>query len=293
MEFRDKDFVVYTSLIGNNEGLNSQPFLRKSNLRHICFTDDKHLFSEDWEIIYVENILPLDFYRSQRNFKIRPHLILDNYKYSLYIDNTVVFKKTPEEFINMIINSKNLNPLQPFVCLPYHSQFNLIEEFNACSENSLDDQLKIFEQLSDYIKISSENLKRRAYWCGILLRNHNNKIVKSFSEIWFTHICRYSRRDQLSVIHAALQAGLDLRGFELENDNSDFHKWPITKKKRTNRKFQKKYVDLIPLNYLEKLDKLKIKGEDKSKKTILKFLKSFLKIIFLKLKITFKTFLRN
>ena len=251
MEIKSEDFVVYTSLIGDHEGLNSQPYIKESNLRHICFTDDRNLSSIDWEIIYVNKIFPRDLHRSQRHLKIRPHLILPQYKYSLYIDNTVLLKKRAEELIEMIINDKNLREDEPFFCLPFHSQFNLINEFNACINNNLDDRIRIYEQLNHYTKTYVLGLKNRAYWGAILLRSHNHKDIKTLSEVWFAHICRYSRRDQLSIIHSSYQSKIDLKGFNLKNDNSDFHKWPITKNIRKNREYQNEVLETIPYDILE------------------------------------------
>ena len=50
-----ENIVVYTVLIGQNEGLNLQPQIKNSKLRHVCLTDNKNLKSNDWEIIYVES----------------------------------------------------------------------------------------------------------------------------------------------------------------------------------------------------------------------------------------------
>ena len=216
--------------MGENEGINSQPCFHSSKLRHVCLTDDPNLRSNDWEIVLVDRIIPDDCHRSQRYFKTKPHIIFPNYKYSLYLDNTIVLKRKTEDFLRMIFENKSISENDPFFCLPYHSQFNLINEFNACANNKLDDQFRIYEQLNDYIKTNLNALKKRAYWGAILLRNHNHKKLVKFSEIWFSHICRYSRRDQLSIIHASLQANISLNGFELKNSGSEYHKWPITRK---------------------------------------------------------------
>nr|WP_179852321.1 glycosyltransferase domain-containing protein [Prochlorococcus marinus] len=255
MKLNNDEIIIYTALIGENEGLNSQPFFNSSKLRHVCLTDDKNLSSKDWEIILVERILPQDCYRSQRHFKIRPHLVFPNYRFSLYLDNTVVLRKKTEDFLEMIINQKGILENDPFFCIPYHSQFDLISEFNACADNNLDDQLRIYEQLNDYTKTNLDELKSPAYWGGILFRNHNHNEVKNLSEIWFSHICRYSRRDQLSIIHASCQSNINLIGFNLQNSGSEYHDWPVTNKKRKNRSFNPKYIDYIPINYLENLSK--------------------------------------
>ena len=106
MEFNSDNTIVYTVLIGQNEGLNSQPFIRNSKLRHVCLTDDENLYSDDWEILHIKPLLPMDPYRSQRNLKIRPHLIFPEYNYSFYFDNTVVLKCSVEKLINKLFSDQ-------------------------------------------------------------------------------------------------------------------------------------------------------------------------------------------
>ena len=42
-------------------------------------------------------------------------------------------------------------------------------------------QVRIYEQLNDYLEINSDYLKSKPYWAGILFR-HNNKDLIKFSE---------------------------------------------------------------------------------------------------------------
>ncbi len=264
VDINKNNCVIYTSLIGQNEGLNSQPDLRKSNFRRICFTDDKDIHSKDWEIIQKEPILPKDPARSQRNLKIRPHLFFPEFKYSLYIDNTILIKDNLEEFISYIIENSFIENKDSFVCLPYHSFRNrLIDEFNICADENLDNQSKFLEQLKDYMMSDNSIFENKPFWGGIILRSHNNKDVINFSETWFAHINRYSRRDQLSLLHSASQVNFKLNGFSIDNHNSKYHQWPITKEERINRKSKKNYLDLIPYTFYEEL-KLNLKiSQDK------------------------------
>ena len=39
-------FILF--LVGQHEGLNQQPFIKDSDFRHICITDDKNLKSDEW-----------------------------------------------------------------------------------------------------------------------------------------------------------------------------------------------------------------------------------------------------
>ena len=293
MDLNIKDIVVYTVLMGEHEGLNDQPQIKFSKLKHFCITDDKNLRSNYWEMIYVEKLFPKDAHRSQRNLKIRPHLIFKDYKFSFYIDNTIVLMDKTENFIEMIIKGKDINYEKPNIFIPYHSFRNdLLSEFYECADLRRDSKVRIYEQLNDYLEINSDYLKIKPYWAGILFRNHNNKDLIKFSEIWFANICRYSKRDQLSLIHSSYQAKVKLKGFLLENSSSEFHIWPV-KKKLANFKIKDDLlIDFIPQKYILNISK-KLNSIDKiptrlvERKNLLKIitLKNFLKRIINKLKI--------
>ena len=281
MQFHKDELIIYTVLIGTNEVINSQPFIKNSKYRHVCLTDNKNLKSKDWEIIIVEPVFPQDSNRSQRLLKLRPNLIFPEYKYSLYFDNTIVFKVKVEEFLDQISRDQNHKDNDPFLLVPFHSyRKDLLSEFKICSKYDLANQFKIYEQLKHYSLTNEKILKMKPYWCGILLRNHNHEKIINHSEIWFSHLCRYTRRDQLSILHSAFQANIKINGFDLDNKNSKFHIWPIELNKR-NRKYEEHFLDLFPARFDQKTEKLisKLQGK-KEKKFIylspLKMIKFFI-----------------
>lgn len=253
MEFNPNNTIIYTALIGQNEGLNSQPFIKKSSFRHVCLTDNNDLKSDDWEIINVKRLLPIDQHRSQRNLKLRPHIVFPDYKYSFYFDNTIVLKSKIEDLIKEFFVKEICDINDPFFVLPFHSyRENLISEFYECYLNNLDSDTRFFYQISDYLKIDSLAFNFKPYWGGMLFRHHNHKKIIEFSEIWFANVMTYSRRDQLSIIHSAIQAELNLKGFDLDLFSSDFHTWPVIKKERINRGFDRNLFK-ISNNFFEKL----------------------------------------
>lgn len=278
--------------MGEHEGLNDQPQIKFSKLKHFCLTDDRNLRSNYWEMIYVDKLFPKDPHRSQRNLKIRPHLIFRDYKFSFYIDNTIVLKDKTENFIEMIIKGKEIDYEKPNIFLPYHSFRNdLLSEFYECADLRRDSKVRIYEQLNDYLEINSDYLKSKPYWAGLLFRNHNNKDLIKFSEIWFANICRYSKRDQLSLIYSSYQAKVKLRGFFLENSSSEFHIWPVKKKLDKFKIKDDLLIDCIPQKYILNLSrKLISKGKIPirlgERKNILQIitLKKFFKRIINKLK---------
>ena len=64
--------------MSQHERINTQPFLKVSNFKKIRFTDDKNIQSDDWEINYINGIIPKYHARSQRNIKIRPYIFFRN-----------------------------------------------------------------------------------------------------------------------------------------------------------------------------------------------------------------------
>ena len=107
--------------------------------------------------------------------------------------------------------------------------------------------------------------------------------VKKFSEIWFSNVLRYSRRDQLSIIHSALQSNLMINGFYLDNHSSIYHQWPVINKDRKYRLSQNNIYKLPQEFFQEILRDLSSNDEEiknidftiKIKEAFLKFNKSF------------------
>ena len=281
--FNPDNTIVYTLSIGQTEGLNEQPFINKSNFKKVCLTDDYSLKSSDWEIVNINRILPQDQYRSQRNLKIRPHLIFPEYQYSFYFDNTIVLKKTPEDFIKEIFSRFNFKEDDPFFILPRHSfRDTLIDEFHECYSQRLDTDVRFFDQIYDYLLTNIELLYQKPFATGILLRNHMNKKLINFSEIWFSHIVKYTRRDQLSLLYSAHQARINIFGFNIDNRKSEYHIWPVELKKR-NKKCEDNKIELSTFKIYEKTEKLISNFESEYKKN---------KNLFFKIQTYFKDTLR-
>ena len=144
MQFNKDELVVYTVLIGSNEGLNIQPLIKNSNYRHVCLTDNKNLTSKEWEIVIVDPIFPQDSNRSQRYYKLKPQNIFQKYNFSLYIDNNILLKVKTEDLIEGILKDIKIEDNKPLFSVPYHSyRENLISEFEVCSRYDLDNQLNL------------------------------------------------------------------------------------------------------------------------------------------------------
>ncbi len=212
---------VFTTLIGGYESLNEQPVAHKSNLDFFCFTDDPKLKTETWKIVNVEPILPFDNFRSAKAIKICSHRYLDNYDYSLYIDNSVLLKVPPELFF------EDFSPEKFDMCCIHHSYRNtVLDEYEEVISSNYDKPNIIIEQFNTYSMINPELFFQKPVWGGFLIRKHNKPEVVEAMEDWLVQILRYSRRDQLSLNYILDKHKLDLNIIDMDNYHSKYHDWP-------------------------------------------------------------------
>lgn len=247
-EIKGNRYAVYTALIGADyEELNKDPFPFDNNCDYICFTDIPNLSSEKWNFIQVTPYFPRDKIRSARYLKIMGPLLLGNYEASLWIDNSVSIKKPASEIIEDWLSDTD-------IALPDHSfRLSIAAEFDAVDYSGFDDPSRIYEQLIAYANSDSEVLLEKPYWTAILARRHTDKIF-SFLLRWWSHVLRYSRRDQLSFNYAAKEEKIHVKRIIIDNNNSDLHVWPAIKNR--NRKLTSESISSclrIPFMDLGKL----------------------------------------
>lgn len=225
---QQKRFVVYTALIGGDyENLNRAPFPKDDNCDYICFTDIKGLESESWKIVEISPYFKRDNIRSARYLKIMGPLLLGNYEASLWIDNSVSLKKPASQIIEEWLSDAD-------IALPDHSfRSSIAAEFEAVESSGFDDPARIYEQMIAYANSDSACLLEKPFWTAILARRHHESIFPLLLK-WWSHVLRYSRRDQLSFNFVAKEEGLHPKRVMIDNSNSAYHKWPaIEKRNRT------------------------------------------------------------
>ncbi|OFV82116.1 MAG: hypothetical protein A2W26_06325 [Acidobacteria bacterium RBG_16_64_8] len=213
---------VYTALLGGYERLNEQPAASRSKIPFLCLTDDPLMRSDSWQMRPVSPLFSMDPVRSQRDFKLRPHLHLPDFDLSIYIDNSVLLTEAPERIMERHL------PASGFA-IPRHSDHvSVLDEFLEVAKRGYDDPSRIFEQLNHYSFVCPEVLAEQPYWAGILLRDHHRPEARAVLETWYAHVLRYSRRDQLSINAAFRLTGFTPDAMDIDNWSSWFHTWPHT-----------------------------------------------------------------
>jgi len=211
--------VVYTALFGQHEALLEQEVAAESSLRFLCFTDNPALTSTSWEIIHVEPLFMADPRRSQRDIKIRGHKLLTEFDQWLYLDNTVRLKVSPEEILDQWLVDVD------WAAIEHDAHKSTWQEFEANLSTNKDTADRLNEQLQDYAAHHSASLDEHPLWNGLFARR-NTPEVRTFAELWFHHVCRYSARDQLSIMVALSQQPIRVRRLQERVRNSPWHDWP-------------------------------------------------------------------
>jgi len=212
--------ALYSCLFGGYEGLNELEPDAIGSSDAIVFTDDPNLTSRTWRIVVVQPAWPGDSVRSQRQIKILGHDALADYDTLVYVDNTVKLRVPVESFVEQWLHD---SPLAMIVHGPPATTIS--DSFDRVTLLKLDDPDRFHEQREHYAAHYPDVLNAKPYWSGFFARR-NNDDYRAFARIWYDHILRYSRRDQMSI-HVALQvSGISIRDIELSNSDSPLHSWP-------------------------------------------------------------------
>jgi hypothetical protein len=184
--------VVYTVLVGHKEALNDplQIIADKTDtdleIDFFCLTDNSELRSETWTFLQFSNsLIPLE--KLSRLPKACPDRYFAGYDYSIYIDNTVVFKRLP-----------NTNDLQGscFKAFRHPWRNNPIDEADIVVRAGLDDADIVVGQINFYEKIKKINEIQNLTAGTVLFRKHNDEKIKNFGSMWWEQILLFSKRER-------------------------------------------------------------------------------------------------
>lgn len=194
--FQDRtgnDKVIYSAVFGDVDDSSHLNLINLDGWDKILFYSGIQI-AQHPSILYVHiNFLHRDPRRTNRLFKILPHLFFSQYKFSLYFDLNIQVKNNINILLRSIVNS-NYN----LVLFTHNKRNCLYEEAKYIKLLSKDDSSIVNSQLNQY---KSLNFPRNMglFRGGILIRKHNDLV--DFSERWWNEYESWSSRDQLSLAY--------------------------------------------------------------------------------------------
>jgi len=137
----------------------------------------------------------------RRNSRIHKILIhkYSNADVTIWMDANMQLIISPEEFIEKYLGDYDMAMFK-------HSRNCLYDEAEEVIKLRLDSKEIILEQVKYYQDSGFPKNKGLAQG-GIIIRRNNKKTI-DFNEAWWADYCRFSRRDQLSIMPAIDKVGL-------------------------------------------------------------------------------------
>lgn len=196
-----RKIIIYTALFGNYSGLIEQK--KYKGVDYVCYTDNPNLKSSTWNIKIVEPPVKNDSTRSNRWYKINPHLHLSSqYEYSVYVDANILIIKDISKFVkeNLLHNELLIFDHNQAVkdcrdCI--YKEYEALVDIGVRTGNFKDDINKMTNQIERYKKEGFPK-NEGLIFASVLIRKHNSQGVITLMEAWWDEVLNKSKRDQLS-----------------------------------------------------------------------------------------------
>lgn len=229
-EFRNrKQIAVYTCILNNYDEVQEPEFI-SDKCDYYLISDKKPREGSIYKFIDIAdcNIHNVkDFTRKNRYCKLKAHEIFPEYRYSIYFDGNI--KLVSESILNKIYELSKSRIMaygkNAFDCI-------FMEAMRA-GEHFRDSKEVINKQVEKYwLEGMPENFG--SFFCGVLIREHNNPICVKLMNEWWNEIERYSRKDQISFPYVLWKNGFtknDVKVLEDDLQNLKYVDWNKQHKK--------------------------------------------------------------
>jgi hypothetical protein len=174
---------------------------------------------------------------------VLPHRFLPDYDWSLYIDNTVRLKVSPQQIFDQFLAGIP----SPYVCFRHHQRTCVYAEADEVIRVGFDDPIRVHAQMDHYRRLgypTNNGLAKGAF----ILRRHRDPCLRPIMENWFEQILCYSKRDQLSLNPVMWFCHFEPSYIPLDFSNFDLLDWPVVANNvRVPRDFDDgRYLQLNP-----------------------------------------------
>ena len=211
-----KPLVVYTAIFGGYDQL-QEPITRSKNCDYICFTDDPNLKSDFWTVRLIQDA-KLSPARLSRRPKILPHLYLQDYEASLYIDGNLLLIGDVQDYIRTYARTS------PMLCVKHGERDCVYQEYRACRESQRDDLTVMQKQIERYQREGLPPDLGLIVGSFIYRRHHDPAVIRVMNRWWdeFTH---NSQRDQLSFTYSCWKERFHYDLYYANNWSNDYFLW--------------------------------------------------------------------
>jgi hypothetical protein len=188
--FNKSNLAVYTCITGDYDVLQN-PVNYNQSMDYICFTNNKKLKSDVWDIRYISDE-GLDNVHLARYVKLFPHLFLEDYDTSIWADAKYLIRDDLMQYVRMYEKTKDM------LCFPHPERDCIYDEAEKCKAIKKGVASDIDRQIKHY-KEEGYPAHNGLYDSGCIVRNHKKTQIQEIMRQWWEEIKEYSYRDQLSL----------------------------------------------------------------------------------------------
>lgn len=162
-------------------------------VRYILFTDrDSTEVPAPWEARPPQQLFRCPSLTSKWH-KLHPHRVLPTHRLSLFMDASLRLLADP----TVVLNSE----FSGFAAHRHRHRNCLFAEAEFCRSIGVADPEELKSQLKDYASMITPQQRPTGLWeTGVLIRNDNRQ-TRFINSLWWQHILRYSKRDQISLAY--------------------------------------------------------------------------------------------
>lgn len=140
-----------------------------------------------------------------------------NYDLSIWIDASIMFKKSVNEFLSEYFNLK-----KDLLAACKHNTRNSIKEEAAACIKYKKDSKEIINSLLQFYKKEKFPDNLGLLEMTLIVKRHNDSLVKKTMNLWYDMLLKYSKRDQLSFMYCLYKTKLSFKVIPLNVWNNDY-----------------------------------------------------------------------
>ncbi len=217
-----KDTVIYTCITNDYDEVREPKYI-SDRCDYFLISDKRAEVDSVYKWLDIKSLLPEDIVDpiyQNRYCKINAHKIFPQYRYSVYIDGNITIVGDIAENVEKLKRARVGVP-----CENYTS--NIYQYALRCAKMGADYQEKFMNQMESYwLQGLPENYG--SFYCGILVREHNNPTCVKLMEEWWQEFTVFAKRDQTSFPYVLWKNGFTKEDILLICDLEKYDVWDKT-----------------------------------------------------------------
>ena len=189
--------AIYTVSTGKYDDIKEPIYVDDNNIDYFVFTEQEIKSTSVWNKLNIPtNIKEFPSLDQARYLKTHPHLFFKDYDYSIFIDGNIRITCDIKPLIYTMIDQKRN------IAIHKHQVRNCIyQEAKAIYAAGKANKKILNNQMKKYRKDGFPD-KFGLFETNVLIRKHNDKECIKIMDDWWSEMCQWTKRDQLSFTYS-------------------------------------------------------------------------------------------